>query len=438
MTVGHVPSARRLPLLAAARALHASGFPRTAALMARCAAALKPRELAALRQLCAWALESGDHGAAEDLCRRMHAIAPQEPGPLSDLAQLELLRGAVADALAHFRRHSDLVFGSGTVTQALHSRHLDPERAKSGQPYFRRLADVLVDTGFWTIIEGDSIYSDDTHGRSLHANPLIRGRVTPDGATVIATWAQPRQTVAEECIFVGGDANYSHWLFRNLLKLSTLARAGMLDAYPWLLNDDLRPYQRQYLELLEVGPERLVQVQRNTVVRCRGLVVPALLTDPRTIRAGVDWIRERLRDSMIAPEKAGRLIYVSRRDVRQRALLNEDELVAALAPLGFETVVPGELSVVEQIQAFSGARFIVGIHGAALTNIVFAPYDAAILVVTSAAIERMDNFRRIAAAMGQKMTTIVSDRFDADPHDMHADYRVDVAAIVRAARQMLG
>ena len=141
---------------------------------------------------------------------------------------------------------------------------------------------------------------------------------------------------------------------------------------------------------------------------------------------------------MIAPEKAGRLIYVSRRDVRQRALLNEDELVAALAPLGFETVVPGELSVVEQIQAFSGARFIVGIHGAALTNIVFAPYDAAILVVTSAAIERMDNFRRIAASMGQKMTTIVSDQFDADPDDMHADYRVDVDAIVQAARQMLG
>ena len=96
-----------------------------------------------------------------------------------------------------------------------------------------------------------------------------------------------------------------------------------------------------------------------------------------------------------------------------------------------------ELSVVEQIRAFSGARFILGIHGAALTNIVFAPYDAAILVVTSAAIERMDNFRRIAASMGQTMTTIVSDRFDGTPDSPNADYRVDVDAIVGAAREML-
>lgn len=427
-------------VLAAAHALHARGWKRAAKLLVRCLLGFDPRDLAALRLLCAWAIESEDYRGAEELCHRMIAVAPRAAGPLRDLAQLELLRGAVAEAVGHFRRHSELEAGPESVTRALRSRFLDLERVQGGQPYFRHLSDVLVDTGFWTIVEGDVIYSDDTHGRSLPGNPMVRGRIAPDGETVIATYAAPRRTVEEECIFLGGDDNYSHWLFRNLLKLSTLERAGMLDAYPWLLNDDLRPYQRQYLDLLGVGPERLIQVERNTVVRCRQLVVPALLTHARTIRGGVDWIRERLRDCMVAPERADRLIYVSRRDVRLRTLLNEDELIAALAPLGIETVVPGELSVVEQIRAFSSARFILGIHGAALTNIVFAPYDAAILVVTSTAIERMDNFRRIAASMGQNMVTIVSDRYDAapDPLDMHADYRVDVPAIVRKAREMLG
>src|SRR5258706_4777696 len=111
-----------MPLLAAARALHASGWTRAATLIARCAAGFRPRDLTALRLLCAWALGSGDHRSAEQLCRRMLAAAPEEPGALWDLAQLELLRGAVTEAVGHFRRHSELVAGPGSVTQALRRR----------------------------------------------------------------------------------------------------------------------------------------------------------------------------------------------------------------------------------------------------------------------------------------------------------------------------
>src|SRR5262245_56976558 len=125
-----------MALLAAVRALHASGWKRMAALIARSIAAVNPRDLAVLRLLCTWALESGDHGAAEALCRRMLAAAPEEPGPLWDLAQLELMRGALPESVGHFQRHAELVAGPGYVTRALARRHLDLERAKSGQPYY--------------------------------------------------------------------------------------------------------------------------------------------------------------------------------------------------------------------------------------------------------------------------------------------------------------
>jgi capsular polysaccharide biosynthesis protein len=67
-----------------------------------------------------------------------------------------------------------------------------------------------------------------------------------------------------------------------------------------------------------------------------------------------------------------RRLYVTRASARRRRVANEDELVRALAPLGFETVVMDGLSVGEQARLFSEAEIVVGPDGGALTNIVFS------------------------------------------------------------------
>ena len=56
---------------------------------------------------------------------------------------------------------------------------------------------------------------------------------------------------------------------------------------------------------------------------------------------------------------------------RGRTLINEDELCARLAQQGYQAIEPGSMSLEEQIAAFSGADYVVGAAGAALTNIVF-------------------------------------------------------------------
>src|SRR5262245_56238382 len=99
--------------LDAARALHASGWQRAARLLARSVLLFDRRDFAALRLLFTWAIEAGDYGEAEKLCRRMLEAAPEEAGPLWDLAQLQLLRGAVPEALVQFQRHCERVAGPG-------------------------------------------------------------------------------------------------------------------------------------------------------------------------------------------------------------------------------------------------------------------------------------------------------------------------------------
>lgn len=425
-------------ILSAARSLRKRGLRRPASWLARLAATFENGNAEAVGLLFQIALERGDFPAAERECRRLLAIRPDDPAVLHDLGHLALRRGATGEAAAWFHRHDAQMTGAGVVTQVLRKEFLDIDLARSGQPYLKSVENVLVDTAYWTIMKDGIVYSDDTHGKNLFNSPLVHGRISPDGASVIASYMPPRTTIDKTCIFVGGDENYSHWLFRNLLKLSALDREGLLHSHPWLVNRDLRPHQRQYLDLLGIGPDDLAPVDRNDVILCRKLIVPALLTSTQAIDKGMDWIRGKLAARMAAPESASHLIYVSRRDSPRRVLLNEQDLFARLSPRGFDLVVPGELSVVEQIRAFSGARLIVAAHGAALTNIIFAPRDAAIVEITSTAIKDMDDFRKIARTLGQRMRTVVCGTYPAGAGTIHvnSDYLADIDAVLQAVEEL--
>ena len=54
-----------------------------------------------------------------------------------------------------------------------------------------------------------------------------------------------------------------------------------------------------------------------------------------------------------------------------RPLVNEDEVVDALARLGFTPIKPETLSFADQVRLFRGAEAIVAPHGAELTNLGF-------------------------------------------------------------------
>jgi capsular polysaccharide biosynthesis protein len=417
-------SRKRLPKLAAAtRGLSVSG---------------RAHEPAAFHRRVDLALEEGDRARAEGICAERLAAMGEDRDARLRLGHLALGAGRVAAAVAHFRALDALEGRADVVTEALVKQHLDLARAQRGEPYYQWLADVRVETTYWTIVRDGVIYNDDVHAKNLYTSPFVQGRVSADGATVIATLPRPRMDITHDCILVGGDDNYSHWLFRNMLKLSTLDRAGLLYSLPWLVNDDLTAYQNEYIKLLGQAPGRLIKVERHIVIACKRVLVPALHVSTVAVTQGVQWIRARLAHLLVPPVQATRRLFVSRRDSARRNLLNEDAIFSVLEPLGFERVVPGKMSVAEQIAAFSGARVIVAAHGAALTNMVFAPPGATIVELTSGATEHMNLFRKLARSTQQEVITIVSRDYAvaAGEVNYHTDYRVDAEAVRSAVARI--
>ncbi len=79
-----------------------------------------------------------------------------------------------------------------------------------------------------------------------------------------------------------------------------------------------------------------------------------------------------------------RPIFVSRGSGTGRSLVNEHAIVALCAARGFEIVQPGLDPIDEQAALFRQASFVVGVKGAALTNLLFGTAGATALVLTPA------------------------------------------------------
>lgn len=69
--------------------------------------------------------------------------------------------------------------------------------------------------------------------------------------------------------------------------------------------------------------------------------------------------------------KTTKKIYISRNQASRRRIINESEILEVLYDNGFEKVETENLSFEQQIKLFSEAEFVVGVHGAGLTNLLF-------------------------------------------------------------------
>jgi capsular polysaccharide biosynthesis protein len=173
--------------------------------------------------------------------------------------------------------------------------------------------------------------------------------------------------------------NYYHSI------MDTLPRWGVLqEAMPGIRPDHLvvshrTRWDRQLLAMTGLDELDLVEPVKHLSVRAEHLLVPCLNNQhtlaPRWI---TQWLRTALppRDVRDRPRR----LYVTRGAApHTRRFVREAELMALLAPLGFERFDPGAVTVQEQIDHFAAAEVVVAPHGAGLVNLNFAPEGVRVL-----------------------------------------------------------
>lgn len=174
-------------------------------------------------------------------------------------------------------------------------------------------------------------------------------------------------------------AGFHHWFYEVLPKLKWLeAYEDLTDTAPEpIVHSPLRGYQRRSLELMGYPPESyLVHGNGQTFVdrlllaphpiRLRGNQLQSLPTQ-------LKWVGDRIKSNVSTTKRRfGDRIYVSRADADRRRIGNEESVFELLAEMGFERYEPGRLSLEDQVRLFAGADVIVGPHGLAYTNLIYA------------------------------------------------------------------
>jgi Glycosyltransferase 61 len=224
--------------------------------------------------------------------------------------------------------------------------------------------------------------------------------------------------------------NYYHWLMNSLPRWRILLAANCPDYDFVLLPHRRMQFQDECLDRLNIPPEKRAYGSRPFVHHFERLIVPAMPFPSEAVSPWVcAWVRSLFPEKASGPEK----IYLRRGPVG-RCLVNEAELESALKPMGFVPIDPGRLTVAGQARLMSSARWVAGPHGAALTNIVFAPPGATLLELFHPEYKNRC-YQNLAAACGHHYASL-DGRAGNRPGAHELEYSIDVAAAVRMVAQM--
>ena len=182
-----------------------------------------------------------------------------------------------------------------------------------------------------------------------------------------------------------GIGNYGHWMMEMLPKAQLVHRllpdldVRFLVAHaPGHLNDSMA----QSLSMLGIDLARTV-VADDTPWRFADLLLVDGLSEHGAYMSPL------VLDSADAlagcvPAAGTERLFVTRRATGFRRVVGEDDLIAHAQACGYTLVEPDALTLPRQVSLFKGATRIVGVMGAAMTNIAFAPPGARVVALTPA------------------------------------------------------
>ncbi len=232
--------------------------------------------------------------------------------------------------------------------------------------------------------------------------------------------------------------NYYHWLFDALPRLRIIERAGIpldsIDAF--IVPQSPLRAMNETLSSLGIGADRLVQTRHMSRVWADELLIPSLpgySGNPtgESIQALRRWFTEVPRSQPAGPKR----ILVER--VGRRVVTNGAELRQVARQHGFECVNMDGMPFMHQVSLFADAEAVIGVHGAALSNLAFCAPATRVLELLSPAYAN-GCFAALCAEAGHQYHYLLGKGVVADhPHARWKDIEIDPALVGAAIRRLL-
>lgn len=219
-----------------------------------------------------------------------------------------------------------------------------------------------------------------------------------------------------------GTNNYFHWMIECLPRLEVLrplVAAGAVDglilhfpALPGFVRDSIAHFFPELAERVRLVDQPLARADELAFFVSGG---PAAgQTSLTRMSTATNRFLQRLPR---ADAPGDEVIIVSRSDMENRRLLNEDALVAYLeARFPVRRLVGSRLTIAEQQALFGRARAVIGVHGAGLSNLIFAPRGCRLLEISTVQyINRTASFHDSALLAGGEPHLVLAEEVGDRP-----------------------
>jgi hypothetical protein len=300
---------------------------------------------------------------------------------LPRLGSFRPLRGvfSAAQALEENRLHGEFLLRSqdpgpcrpGSLTELVAMRQHDHQpwpifwvRSDDAQLvgrmlYWRNSEDYLCSEGVFHTPKRRRLKEDQLFAQIFPLNPhKLPGAWT----SIVSNW--------------GNGGNYFHWFCDSLTRL--LVREQLPEETRILIPADPPGFVKETIEMLGLSdlcleaPASCVQPERFYF--CSPTAMTGVWNP-----IGFDWLREKFA-RFRQPTANGRPIFLTRRG-ETRIPANISAIEALFSENGFEIIDCGKHTVKEQIRLASAAPAIAGLHGAAMTNILWAQTNTPVLEI---------------------------------------------------------
>jgi len=177
---------------------------------------------------------------------------------------------------------------------------------------------------------------------------------------------------------------YYHWIADVLPRL--IAGEKELEERTLLLPSHLKDKEFVTASLECLGVTEVAFVSPDGKTHVTDLtVIPHVAASGQHDKAILQELRRRLRSAFLVDvnNSLSEKLYISRSKAARRRVINESELIPVLQESGFEVVHFEGLSWEEQARKCANAKYLIGLHGAGLVNMIFIPAGSHVLELIS-------------------------------------------------------
>lgn len=227
--------------------------------------------------------------------------------------------------------------------------------------------------------------------------------------------------------------NYYHFYLDVLGKLQLFDKVGIDPATPLVLGR----YARQLPFVQQVIAQGELQ-ERHWIIQDDDYIVADEVYFCRTRQRYKDKM-DYLLDCMGVPNRSNgdqQRIFLARRQGSPRSILNMNEIAPLLRKYDFQIVDTQELPVSEQINLFSKTGYLLAVHGAGMTNMIFRR-DAPLRVLEIHPTNYVSvDYRNMCHEWGYQFDRLAC-LPDNNPNPQHANIYIDPSRLEEKIEQML-